>query len=86
MAFALEFPFGAVRRCEPTQAFSEMQSHYLFAANFGLPGKGNDKGNIEGLVGYACRNFMVPVPRVASWEELNAHLEECGRPALTEAW
>ena len=56
----------------PTEAFSELQSHYLFAAKFGRPGKGNDKGNVEGLVGYARRNFMVPVPRVASWEELNA--------------
>ena len=55
-----------------------MQSHYLFAAQFGRPGKGNDKGNVEGLVGYARRNFMVPVPRAASWEELNAHLrKEC---------
>ena len=58
---------------KPTEAFSGLQSHYLFAAKFGRPGKGNDKGNVEGLVGYARRNFMVPVPRVASWEELNAH-------------
>ena len=27
-----------------TQAFSELQSHYLFDARFGRPGKGNDKG------------------------------------------
>ena len=63
---------------KPTEAFSGLQSHYLFAAKFGRPGKGNDKGHVEGLVGYARRNFMVPVPRVASWEELNAHLlEQC---------
>lgn len=61
---------------KPTEAFSGLQSHYLFAAKFGRPGKGNDKGNLEGLVGYARRNFMVPVPRTASWEELNAHLRE----------
>ncbi|MGH9565885.1 MAG: IS21 family transposase [Candidatus Angelobacter sp.] len=60
----------------PTEAFSGLQSHYLFDAKFGRPGKGNDKGSVEGLVGYARRNFMVPVPRVASWEELNAHLRE----------
>ena len=54
------------------------KSHYLFAVKFGRPGKGNDKGNVEGLVGYARRNFMVPVPRAASWEELNAQLlEQC---------
>ena len=26
-------------------------------------------------MGYARRNFMVPIPRVSSWEELNARLE-----------
>ena len=57
-----------------TQAFSELQSHYLFAEKFGRPGKGNDKGKVEGLVGYARRNFMVPRPRFATWEEFNAHL------------
>jgi transposase len=61
-----------------TQAFSELQSHYLFDERFGRPGKGNDKGKVEGLVGYARRNFMVPVPRCANWEELNTHLlEQC---------
>jgi transposase len=57
-----------------TRAFTEMQSHYLFQEKFGRPGKGNDKGKVEGLVGYARRNFLVPVPRYASWAELNAHL------------
>jgi transposase len=28
-------------------------SHYLFADRFGRPGKGNDKGKVEGLVKYA---------------------------------
>jgi hypothetical protein len=60
---------------QKTRAFSELQSHYLFAEKFGRPAKGNDKGKVEGLVGYARRNFMVPIPRAASWEELNTHLE-----------
>src|SRR3974377_1717527 len=64
---------------KPTQAFSELQSHCLFAAKFGRPGKGNDKGNVEGLVGYARRNFMVPVPRAASWGGLTAQLLEQAR-------
>jgi len=46
-----------------TRVFSELQSHYLFADRFGRPGKGNDKGKVEGLVGYARRNFLVPIPR-----------------------
>ncbi len=58
-----------------TRAFSELQSHYLFADKFGRPAKGNDKGKVEGLVGYARRNFMVPIPRFASWDAFNTHLE-----------
>jgi hypothetical protein len=38
-------------------------------------------------VGYARRNFMVPVPRVASWEELNTHLmEECRKRRERKLW
>ena len=58
-----------------TKAFSELQGYYLFADKFGRPAKGNDKGKVEGLVGYSRRNFMVPIPHASSWEELNAHLE-----------
>ena len=67
-----------------TKVFSELQSHYLFADRFGRPGKGNDKGKVEGLVGYARRNFLVPVPHVTSFTELNAHLRECGRRRLND--
>jgi len=57
-----------------TKAFGELQSHYLFEDRFGRPAKGNDKGKVEGLVGYARRNFMVPLPRVRSLDEFNARL------------
>jgi transposase len=56
-----------------TKAFLELQSHYLFVDKFGRPAKGNDKGKVEGIVGYARLNFMVPIPRVNSWDELNVH-------------
>jgi transposase len=59
-----------------TRAFSELQSYYLFADKFGRPAKGNDKGKVEGIVGYSRRNFMVPIPRASSWDELNAQLAE----------
>ena len=54
-------------RRQRTRVFSELQSHYLFEDRFGRPGKGNDKGKVEGLVGYVRRNFLVPIP---SFEEL----------------
>ena len=57
-----------------TRVFSELQSHYLFADRFGRPGKGNDKGKVEGLVGYARRNFLVPLPNAASFAGLNTQL------------
>ena len=67
-------------RRQRTRIFSELQSHYLFADRFGRPGKGNDQGKVEGLVGYARRNFMVPIPHAASFAELNARLlEHCRR-------
>ena len=59
-----------------TRAFTELQSHYLFEDRFGRPGKGNDKGKVEGMVGYVRRNFLVPVPSFESFEALNAHLEK----------
>jgi transposase len=67
-----------------TRAFTELQSHYLFKDRFGRPGKGNDKGKVEGLVGYARRNYLVPIPVVESFEALNAHLLECCRRRMTD--
>ena len=63
-----------------TQVFTELISHYLFQERFARPGKGNDKGKVEGLVGYARRNFFVPAPRCSSYAELNERLRsECLR-------
>jgi hypothetical protein len=49
-------------------------SHYLFD-RFGRPGKGNDKGKVEGLVKNGRRRFLTPVPAATSFEALNAKLE-----------
>jgi len=35
-----------------------------------------DKSNVEGLVSYARRNFMVPISQFATWGAFNAFLEE----------
>ncbi len=66
-------PDGVRKR---TQRFSAMLSHYVIDDRYGRPGKGNDKGKVEGLVGYARRNFMVPMPRFVSWDAFNDYLEE----------
>ena len=75
-----------------TRVFAELQSHYLFEDRFGRPGKGNDKslprtrsgGKVEGLVGYARRNYLVPIPVFESFEALNAHLMDCCRRRLSD--
>jgi transposase len=62
-------------RRKRTQAFTKLLSHYLFRDRFGRPGKGNDKGKVEGLVKNGRRRFMTPVPEAANFDELNARLE-----------
>lgn len=63
-------------RRKRTEAFSGFLSHYLIKDRYGRPGKGNDKGKVEGMVGYTRRNFMVPIPRFASFEAFNDYLEQ----------
>jgi len=59
-------------------AFSELQSHCLFAEKFGRRAKATTRGKVEGIVGYARRNFMVPIPRWAVGREWNERLvEQC---------
>jgi transposase len=69
---------------ERTRAFTELVSHYLFRDRFGRPGKGNDKGKVEGLVKYARSNFMTPIPMAASFDDLNAILAERCRSRQAE--
>ena len=60
------------------QSFIVFRSHYLFESHFCTPGKGHEKGGVEHGVGFGRRNFLVPLPEVASFEELNALLlEKC---------
>ncbi len=63
-----------------SQMFAELQSHYLFDDRFGRPGKGNDKGKVEGLVGFVRRNFMTPLPVADSFDAFNARfLDACAK-------
>jgi transposase len=66
-------PDGTPKRA---RIFSEFLSRYLFRDRYGRPSKCNDKGKLEGQVGYSRRNFIVPFPRFPSWEVFNAYLEE----------
>jgi len=66
----------------PTHEFLRLESHFLFAHHFCLVRRANEKGNVEGLVGFARRNFMVPVPRIDDLEEFNEQLAHSCRADL----
>src|SRR6516162_11229875 len=59
----------------PAQEFLRLASHFLFAHRFCRVRRPNEKGHVEAMVGFARRNFLVPVPEADSWEGLNAALE-----------
>jgi transposase len=63
---------GRIR--QEQQKFIVFRSHYLFESHFCTPGQGHEKGRVEDGVGFGRRNFMVPMPKVGSFDELNAHL------------
>src|SRR5262245_63238366 len=58
----------------PTREFLRLASHFLFAYRFCRVRRPNEKGHVEAMVGFARRNFLVPVPAADSWETLNAEL------------
>jgi len=60
------------------ESFERFRAYYNFTSRFCNRGEAHEKGGVEGLVGYARRNFLVPMPRVESLEALNAQLlAEC---------
>ena len=60
------------------ESFVRFRSYYNFTARFCNVGQGHEKGGVEGLVGFARRNYLVPVPEAESIEELNERLlKEC---------
>ena len=64
------------RERKVTDAFLRLRSHHLFEAHFCLVRRPNEKGHVETLVGFARRNFLVPVPALhGGLGGLNARLE-----------
>jgi transposase len=56
--------------------FIVFRSHYLVESHFCTPGQGHEKGGVEHGVGYARRNFMTPLLRADSYEQLNEQLRQ----------
>ena len=71
---AVKEGFGA--HAKKQAGYTELSAHYGFEALFCNPAEGHEKGLVEGLVGWARRNILVPVPRIQSLSELNELLLE----------
>lgn len=71
---AIKDGFGAHARKQA--GYAALAAHYGFEAVFCNPASGNEKGLVEGLVGYNRRNTCVPVPKVDTMEELNQLFRE----------
>jgi len=56
--------------------FLHFHSVYRFEALFANVASGWEKGSVENLVGYARRNYFVPLPEGADLETINAGLRE----------
>ena len=54
--------------------FITLRSHYLFDSHFCTPGEGHEKGGVEHGVKYVRQNYLVPLPEVRDYAELNEWL------------
>jgi len=60
-----------------TAEFKRLISHYLYEPHFCNVRRPNEKGIVDGSVKYSRLNFMVPVPQVKDYDELNKLLRDC---------
>ena len=65
------------KRRQEQAAWTAFRSHFLFESEYVTPGRGQEKGGVENLVGYVRRNFLVPLPAFQDYDELNAYLWGC---------
>lgn len=69
---------GFSRQRIETERWTAFRSHYgldVFYCRPGIEGA-HEKGGVEGDIGWFRRNHLVPVPRVESFEQLNAMVDE----------
>ena len=56
------------------EGFIVFRSHYLFESRYCNVAQGHEKGGVEHGVGFSRRNYMVPLPDVEDFDELNEYL------------
>ena len=57
-----------------TERIIAFRSHWGFRSQYCNPAKGNEKGGVEGELGWYRRNWLVPVPEADDLESLNHRL------------
>ena len=67
---------GFGKHAKAQAGYTQLSAHYSFSAVFCNPAEGHEKGLVEGLVGWARRNVMVPVPKVPDISLLNKLLSD----------
>lgn len=77
---AVKDGFGA--HAKKQAGYAALAAHYGFEAVFCNPASGNEKGLVVGLVGWARRNILVPIPRINAFSDLNESLEYRSRAYL----
>jgi len=61
------------KRLEQT-SFTKFRAYYNFTVRFCNLASGHEKGGVEGIVGFVRRNFLVPIPKAETLEEINERL------------
>jgi transposase len=64
------------RNRQEQKRFITFRSHYLFESRFCTPGEGHEKGGVEHGVKYVRQNYLVPLPEVRDYAQLNAWLRQ----------
>lgn len=72
------------RERKTTEKFTQFALHYGFQYEFCNVGKGSDKGNVENKVGCTRRNWMVPLPTLTTWEDINEQMKTKAEKYLQE--
>lgn len=67
---------GFGKHAKAQAGYTRLSAHYSFDAVFCNPAEGHEKGLVEGLVGWARRNILVPVPHVGDISELDSMLQD----------
>lgn len=59
-----------------TERMIAFRSHWGYQSEYCTPAKGNEKGGVEGELGWFRRNYLTPVPEAENLEALNQQLED----------